>query len=180
MSRFEFIFVLDSIIAGLALAQLLSGLTRYRRSPSGGIDFAHLMFSLSIVLLLITVWWATFRWEEYEHWTYDEFVLLCGYFSLFYVIAVILYPTQSPDVPQFSEIRTRFYLVFIVYCVWEPVVMYVRDGTLAPWYYLPMMVHLVVLSGIGLVVRKVRFDQIFATWLFLVNFAWPFLARMAG
>jgi len=109
MSRFEFIFVLISIIAGLALAHLLSGLTRSRRGPDGKIDIAYVAFSFATVVLLITVWWATFRWEDYENWTFIEFSLVCGYISLFYVMAVILYPSQSAVVPQFSDVCTQFY-----------------------------------------------------------------------
>jgi hypothetical protein len=180
MSRFEFIFVLVSIIAGLALTQLLSGLTRSRRSSNGTIDIAHVAFSLAIIVLLVTVWWATFRWESYKVWTFMEFVLLCGYVSLFYVMAVILYPSQSPEVPEFSKIRMRFYAIFILYCVLEIVVIYIRDGLFSPWYYLPMMIHLILLSSLGMLLRKDRFDQILAVWLCLVNFSWPFFARLTG
>ena len=41
MSRFEFIFVLISIVAGLALTQLLSGLTRSLRQSGRNVDIAH-------------------------------------------------------------------------------------------------------------------------------------------
>ena len=180
MSQFEFIFVLISIVAGLALAQLLSGLTRSRRGSDGTVDTAHIAFSLAIVVLLITVWWSTFRWEDYEFWTFTEFSLLCGYISLFYVMAVILYPTHSALVPQFSEIRVRFYAAFIFYCALEIGVIYIRDGVFSPWYYIPMMIHLILLSSLGVLLRKNRFDQFFAVWLCLVNFLWPFFARLTG
>ena len=180
MSRFEFIFVLVSIIAGLALAHLLSGLTRSRRGPERKIDIAHVAFSFAIIVLLITVWWATFRWEDYENWTFIEFSLVCGYISLFYVMAVILYPSQSAVVPQFSDVRMRFYATFVFYCVVEIAVNYIRDGFFSPWYYLPMMIHLIALSGAGLILRRKRFDQGFAVWLCVLNFSWPFIARMTG
>jgi len=49
MSQFEFIFVLISIIAGLALAQLLSGLARQPRNSIGQIDIAHAAFSTATI-----------------------------------------------------------------------------------------------------------------------------------
>ncbi len=79
MSQFEFIFVLISIIAGLALAQLLSGMTRPPRGPTGKVDITHVAFSAGVTVLLITIWWSTFRWQTYEKWTVVEFLLLCGY-----------------------------------------------------------------------------------------------------
>jgi hypothetical protein len=180
MSQFEFIFVLISIIAGLALAQLLSGMTRPPRNSAGQIDIAHVAFSTATTVLLITVWWATFRWQKYENWTVAEFLLLCSYVSLFYVLAVILSPLRTAELLEFKQIRTKFYAVFAFYCVLEPVVIYIRDGGLAPWYYVPMMVHLFVLSSLGIFLRKEKFDRLFSLWLCLVNISWMFIARFTG
>ena len=180
MSQFEFIFVLISIIAGLALAQLLSGMARPPRNSVGRIDIAHVAFSTAILVLLVTVWWSTFRWQGYENWTVTEFLLLCGYVSLFYVLAVILNPSRIADLPEFKLIRTKFYAVFAFYCVLEPVVIYIRDGVLAPWFYVPMMIHLLVLSSLGIVLRKDMFDRLYSLWLIVVNVAWIFLARFTG
>ena len=180
MSQFEFIFVLISIIAGLALAQLLSGMARPPKDSSGQTDVAHLAFSIAITVLLVTVWWATFRWQKYETWTVIEFFLLCGYVSLFYVMAVILSPLRSAEIPAFGQIRNKFYGVFAFYCVLEPVVIYIRDGELAPWYYVPMIIHLFVLSVLGIFLRKEMFDRLFSLWLCFVNIAWTILARFSG
>ncbi len=180
MSQFEFIFVLISIIAGLALAQLLSGMTRPPRSSSGKIDVTHVAFSLAITVLLITVWWSTFRWQPYETWTVVEFLLLCVYLSLFYVMAVILSPLRTPETPAFEQVRTKFYGVFAIYCLVEPVVIQVRDGELAPWFYVPMIIHLFVLSGLGIVLRNAIFDRFYSVWLFVINMAWILLARSTG
>lgn len=180
MSQFEFIFVLISIIAGLALAQLLSGMARPPRTSAGQTDIAHVAFSVATTVLLITVWWATFRWQKYENWTVIEFFLLCGYVSLFYVMAVILSPLRTAELPAFGQIRIKFYAVFAFYCALEPVVITVRDGELSPWYYVPMMIHLLVLSALGIFLRKDIFDRLFSLWLCFVNIAWTWLARFTG
>jgi hypothetical protein len=180
VSQFEFIFVLISIIAGLALAQLLSGMTRPPRTSVGQVDSAHVAFSAAITVLLITVWWSMFRWQTYETWTVAEFLLLCIYVSLFYVMAVILSPLRTAGLPSFEQVRNKFYAVFALYCVVEPVVIYVRDGELAPWYYVPMMIHLFVLSSLGLYLRNAIFDRLYSLWLCFVNIAWIFLARFTG
>jgi hypothetical protein len=180
MSQFEFIFVLISIIVGLALAQLMSGLARPPRDSHGKTDVAHFAFSAATTLLLVTVWWATFRWQKYADWTFLEFLLLFSYVSLFYVMAVILTPSRTSDIPEFRQIRLKFYAVFICYCLVEPVVMYVRDGAITPWYYLPMIIHVIVLSSLGMLLRKDKFDRLFALWLCLVNLSWPLIARFTG
>ncbi|KAA9132536.1 hypothetical protein F3N42_04750 [Marinihelvus fidelis] len=180
MSQFEFIFVLISIIAGLALAQLLAGMTRPPKDPNGRLDVAHVAFSFGVTVLLITIWWSTFRWQTYEPWTVIEFLLLCFYISLFYVKAVILSPLRASELPSFDEIRGKFFAVMILYCAVEPVVIYLRDGELAPWWYLPMMVHFGVLAGLGIYLRKAWFDRLYALWFCIVNIAWIFLARFTG
>ena len=180
MSRFEFIFVLISIVAGLALTRLLSGLTQSFKRSEDGFDIAHILFSLAIVTLLFSIWWNSFRWEGREVWTYLEYALLCVYMSMFYATATILHPLNSPVVPRFEEIRARFYIVLILYCLTETLVVYIRDGYLSPWRYLPLIIHIVVLAGIGLYLRNRRFDQIFAGWYLFVNFVWQTFARMTG
>jgi len=179
MSQFEYIFVLISIIAGLALAQLLSGLARPPRNSIGKIDIAHVAFSAAITVLLITVWWATFRWQKFEYWTFTEFILLCGFVSLFYVLAVILNPLRTAELLEFKQVRTKFYAVFAFFCMLEPVVIHVRDGEFSP-YYVPMMVHLFVLSTLGIYLRRETFDRLFSFWLLFLNIAWTFLARLTG
>ncbi|WOJ93811.1 hypothetical protein R0135_01260 [Congregibacter variabilis] len=180
MSQFEFIFVLISIIAGLALAQLMSGLTRPPKNSEGKIDTTHVAFSASTTVLLITVWWSTFRWQSYETWTVAEFLLLCFYVSLFYVKAVILSPLGASQMPPFEQIRVRFYAVFALYSAVEPLVMLLRDGELAPWFYLPMMLLFIVLAGLGIFLRNAMFDRLCSLWFCLVNVAWIFLARFTG
>ncbi len=180
MSQFEFIFVLISMIAGLALAQLLSGMTRPPRNAVGKVDITHVAFSAGITVLLVTVWWSTFRWQSYEMWTVVEFLILCGYVSLFYVKAVILSPLRTPETPAFELIRTKFYAVFAVYCVVEPIVILLRDGELAPWYYMPMMIHFLILAIIGIFLRNAMFDRLYSYWFLVVNIAWIFFARFTG
>jgi hypothetical protein len=180
VSQFEFIFVLISIIAGLALAQLMSGMTRTPRTPDDKIDVTHLLFSAGTIVLLITVWWSTFRWQSYEAWTVVEFLLLCFYISLFYVKAVILSPLGASQMPTFEQIRGRFYSVVALYCVVEPIVIQLRDGTLAPWFYIPMMLQFFILAGIGIYLRNSFYDRLYSLWFLLVNLAWIFLARFTG
>ena len=179
MSRFEYIFVLISIVVGLALTQLLSGLTRSLRDSKRNIDIAHVLFSLGTVALLFSIWWNSFRWEGHETWTFSEYSLIFVYVSLFYVMAEILHPRNSTVVPKFEEIRFSLYVVIIFYNCFEPIVVFVRDGFLS-WNYLPLVIHLGVLAAIGLFLRQRKFDQIFAGWYLIVSIAWQFGARLIG
>jgi hypothetical protein len=180
MSRFEFIFVLISIVAGFALTQLLSGLTRTFRHTVRNVDIAHVLFTLGTIALLHGVWWSSFRWEEHETWTFLEYSLIFVLMSMFYVMAEILHPRNSTAVPQFDEIRFPFYVVLIFYTSFEPMLVYVRDGNFS-WNYLPMIISIIALAALGLFLRNRRFDQIFAAWnLFINNIAFQFVDRLVG
>jgi hypothetical protein len=179
MSRFEFIFVLISIVAGLALTRLLSGLTQSLRRSDREIDIAHVLFSLGIVVLLFSIWWNAFRWEDNEIWTYLEYSLLCVYMSMFYAMAAILHPLNLSVVPRFDEIRTQFYVTFIMYQFLESLVVYVRDGFLAR-DYLAVVILTGVLAGIGIYLRKNSFDKVLAAWILLTVIALQFVSRMMG
>jgi hypothetical protein len=157
MSRFEFIFVLISIVAGLALTRLLSGLTQSLRRSKREFDIAHILFSLGIIVILFGIWWNSFRWEELKVWTYLEYSLLCVYMSAFYAMAAILHPGNSRVVPRFDEIRTPFYVAFILYLMVEVVVVYVRDGSVETGYFV-VIGPFTALAGIGIFLRKGRSD----------------------
>ncbi len=179
MSRFEFIFVLISIVAGLALTRLLSGLTQSLRRSGREFDIAHILFSLAIVVLLFSIWWNSFRWEDNEVWTYTEYSLLCVYMSMFYAMAAILHPLNSPAVPRFDGIRAQFYVAFILYQIVESLVVYIRDGNVA-WDYLAVVIQVGVLAAIGIYLRKSTFDKFLAAWILLTAIALQFLSRMTG
>ena len=179
MSRFEYLFVLISIVAGLALTQLLSGLAWSLRHSGRKVDYAHVLFSLGTIALLYGIWWNSFRWEEHQPWTFSDYSLIFVYMSIFYVMAEILHPRNSTVVPRFDEIRFSLYIAIIFFHWFEPLVIYVRDGFLS-WDYLPLVIHISALAAIGLFLRNRRFDQIFAGWYLLVNIAWQFAARFVG
>ncbi len=179
MSRFEFIFVLISIVAGLALTRLLSGLTQSLQRSESKLDSAHVLFSLGVIVLLFSIWWNAFRWEDHETWTYLEYSLLCVYMSTFYAMAAILHPLNSPVVPRFDYIRAPFYVAFILYNLIEIPVVYVRDGHLT-WGHMVMVMPLILLAGIGIYIRKTRLDQLLAMWNLFAAFAWQIFARLAG
>ena len=179
MSRFEYLFVLISIVAGLALTQLLSGLTRSLRQSDRSVDIAHVLFSLGTIALLYGIWWNSFRWAQHETWTFTAYTLIFVYVSLFYVMAEILNPRNSTDVPRFEEIRFSLYAVIIFYHGFEPLIVYVRDGFLA-WDYLPLVMVIATLAAVGLFLRNRKFDQFFAGLYLFVNVAWQFVARLFG
>jgi hypothetical protein len=131
----------------------------------------HILFSLGIIVILFGIWWKSFRWAELKVWTYPEYSLLCVYMSAFYAMPAILHPGNSRVVPRFDEIRTPFYVDFILYLMVEVVVDYVKDGSVETGY-LVVIGPFTVLAGIGIYLRRIRFDQFLAALDLLISVGW--------
>ncbi len=99
--------------------------------------------------------------------------------SMFYAMAAILHPLNSPTVPRFDGIRTQFYVAFILYQIVESLVVYIRDGFVA-WDYLTVVIQIGVLAAIGIYLRKSAFDKFLAAWILLTAIALQFVSRMTG
>jgi hypothetical protein len=181
MSQFEFIFVLVSIVLGLALTRLLDGLSHVLQNKSRhqGIDLVHLGFSLAVVVLIVIIWWALFRWQHETAWNFPKYLVIVIHMASFYALAAVLYPGRDPDVPDFEEIRTGFYVVLAANSLLEILHTYMLQALFTPWYYLPLTGHLAALCFVGMIARRRRVDLLIGWWFVAVLTVWPFLARYA-
>jgi len=179
MSQFEFIFVLVSIVLGLALTRLLDGLSRVLQNQvrRQGIDLVHLGFTFAVVVLLVIVWWALFRWENETAWNFPKYLAIVIHMASFYALAAILYPGRETDVPDFEEIRTGFYVVLATNSLFEILHTYMLGTLFTPWYYLPTTGHLAALCFLGMAVKRRRVDLVIGWWFVAVLVVWPFVAR---
>ena len=179
MSQFEFIFVLVSIVLALALTRLLDGLSHVLQNKlkNRAIDSAHLLFSVAVVVLLVIVWWALFRWRDEPAWTFSKYLVIVIHMASFYALSAILYPKPGIDIPDFAEIRTGFYVVLASNSLLEILHTFMLGSLFKPWYYLPITVLLAALCVVGLIVKRHRVDLLIGWWFVLVFLVWPFLAR---
>lgn len=113
MSQFEFIFILVSIILGLALANLLGGVARLSKKSWRQVDGIHLAFSLGVILAIFVVWWGMYRWQDHGQFEFETFVVIGLYTSVFYSLSVILFPRDGSLV-GFDDARKSFYLALIL------------------------------------------------------------------
>ena len=125
MSAFEFISVLLSIVVGLALTRLLSGVGRaleIRRKIR--FYWVQGVWVVNVGLLLIAFWWATlFSHVDEEVWLFPNFVLLLLYSVLLFLQAVLIIPTdfeEGADLEaHFFEVRPWFFTLSALTAVAE-------------------------------------------------------------
>ncbi len=152
MSKFEFIAVLLSIIFGLGLTNLLSGMLQafLRRELTD----TRIAWSILVGNLLLVDWWLFFRWSDHVDWRFHEFLYLVIWATVHYLMAVSLYPYKF--LTEYSEeLQRKFVLVSVLAAAALDVgENYVRGNLFEPWYYLLMISYLVILTVLPLAIPK--------------------------
>ena len=152
MTKFEFIAVLLSIIFGLGLTNLLSGLLQafYKRELTD----TRLAWSILVGTLLLVNWWLLFRWSDHPEWRFHEFLYLVIWATVHYLMAVSLYPYRF--LTEYSEeLQRKFLLVSVLAAaVLDVGENFVRGNLFDPWYYLLMILYVVTLTTLPLVIPK--------------------------
>lgn len=107
MDQFEYLSVLISIITGLGITHLLTGLGRFLGGPdSPRVFWVHVVWTVNLILYQAFFWWFTFKWADQGTWTFALFLFVLTYAILLYLLAVILYPVEL--LPGF-DFRDHFY-----------------------------------------------------------------------
>lgn len=100
MSMFEFLMVLVSIIIGLGIAEILTGVARQIRCRAAIRSYwIHSILVLGFFLALLQQWWEVWSLRNVPAWTFPGLVMmLTGPIGLF-LIAHLLFPepTEGSD-----------------------------------------------------------------------------------
>lgn len=74
MDQFEYLSVLISIIVGLGITHLLTGVGRFLGGPDAPRVFGvHVAWTVNLILYQSFFWWFTFTWVDQETWTFGLF-----------------------------------------------------------------------------------------------------------
>jgi hypothetical protein len=95
MTVFEYLSVFISIIVGLAVANVLLGLSRIL-GQGQGTSIAHAVWIYWTLLFLTFFWWFSFDWRFQDNWTFGLFLWVVGYAMLMFVLASLVTPTTVP------------------------------------------------------------------------------------
>ena len=175
MSQFEFIFVLVSIILGLALANLFGGIARLSRKSWDQIDGVHLVFSLLTILMVFVVWWGMYRWQRHTQFEFGMFVVIGLYTSIFYSLSAILFPGDG-SMAGFDEIRKPLYLAMILMLFLEAAQYSVGDFS-PPGYYGFFWLTAFLLLSAAIWMKRKWLDGIIAAYVFVIYSGWWFVTK---
>ncbi|MFT5676944.1 MAG: hypothetical protein ACI808_002895 [Paraglaciecola sp.] len=106
MTLFEFLMIMQSIIIGLGISELLTGLAKLLRTyrlKELGIILPALI--LTIFLALLQMFWETWGLRSETEWTFPAMMLMLGGPVILHLIAHIMFPLASEKVNI-----TKYYL----------------------------------------------------------------------
>jgi hypothetical protein len=93
ISPFEYVIVLISIILGMGITQIVSGLASIiHRWEKVNIYWPHLLLVILVFLIHIQEWWAAYDMRNYEYWRLPTFLFIILYPVNLYILARILFP----------------------------------------------------------------------------------------
>lgn len=117
MSDFEYISVLLSIILGLGITQLLSGIARLVRDGRALAPAWWLMVMVATLLLAhFQVWWVSFGWRHVQEWTYFSYAAFMILPALLFLLAYLVFPADlrldgAELVDEFVARRRPYYAI---------------------------------------------------------------------
>ena len=108
MSTFEFVTILLSIVVGLGLTRLLSGLGRaIELRERLKLYWVQVIWSINVGFYMVVFWWAViFGYSGNETWQLHNFAILLLYAILLYLQAALISPSKlEPDM----DFEAHFY-----------------------------------------------------------------------
>jgi len=93
MTPFEYVIVLISIILGLGITTILTGIAELiKQSRPVNIYAPYLIWILLIFVLHIQEWWISYQLKSVNIWTLHFFLLIILYPINLYILAHLLFP----------------------------------------------------------------------------------------
>jgi hypothetical protein len=95
MTPFEYVIVLISVILGLGITTILTGLAELiKHSKPIGWYTPYIIWIVLIFVMHIQEWWISYQLKSVEVWTLQFFLLIMLYPINLYILAHLIFPGQ--------------------------------------------------------------------------------------
>ncbi len=117
MDAYSHLRILVSLILGLAITRMLSGLSRRLQEPEKT-DRMHsqIIWSLALLLGAVHFWWWEFALRLIDNWNFWVYIFVLSYASLFFLMSTLLYPDHLQEHAErevfFIRRRHAFFALF--------------------------------------------------------------------
>ena len=98
ISAFEYVTVFISIILGLGVTQILTGIADLvHQNERVKIYWPHLVWVLIVLILQVQEWYAFFEHRSYGPWRLPIFLFVLLYPTVLFILARLLFPISYGD-----------------------------------------------------------------------------------
>jgi len=119
MTPFEFLAIAISVIFGLAISRLISGIgLAFRQIKSKKYYWLHGIWMVNMLILLSANWWSLYAWSKFENWNIIYFGLLIIYTISLFLISDFLVPQKLDNTlntkEYFNDNKTYFLVLVLI------------------------------------------------------------------
>jgi hypothetical protein len=108
MTPFEYITVLVSIILGLGVAQIVTGLAHFMHgSNKVKLYWPHLLWIIMIFFFHIQEWWVFYEYKSFTAWQLHTFIFVILYPIGLFIQARLLFPFDNFD--EVTDLKKFYY-----------------------------------------------------------------------
>jgi len=109
MSPFEFVCAFYSVVLGIAVAQLMTGVGRLIEVRDQVRTYWVQSLWVVIVLLIdVNSWWSMWELRSAKSWSFVSFLLLVGLIASIYLVTVLLFP-RVPESGEQIDLDAHYY-----------------------------------------------------------------------
>jgi len=96
MNLFEFLMILLSLIVGLGIAEILTGVARsLKKDGVQGFSWLHGTISMIVFLGLLQTFWESWGLRSIDEWSFPAMLFMLGSPILLYLIAHVMFPEDE-------------------------------------------------------------------------------------
>lgn len=101
---FTHVRVIIGIVLGLSISRLLTGLARFVQHPSREAIYpVHIGWAAFLFLAVIHFWWFEFYLHSLPHWSFEIYLFLIFYASLYFLACTLLFPDTMSEYTGYQD-----------------------------------------------------------------------------
>lgn len=186
MDMYLHVRVLFSIILGLGISRLLTGVARIVQHPKQyRVYWVLLLWAGFVFLYLINFWWWEYRLATIQRWTFPLYFFIAIYAVLLFLLCVLLFPDEMADYDGFKAYcysrRQWIFGVMTVVFVADIADTLIKGGgylrALGPPYYVRAVLS-ILLCAAAIKIKDQRFHAAFAIFATAFEIALVFRSYM--
>ncbi|HRO12452.1 hypothetical protein [Amaricoccus sp.] len=177
--------VIIGLVAGLCITRLLTGLARFVQHPARPRLYpVHLGWVLFLLLAVLHFWWFEFGLGRIGAWSFELYLFVVGYASLFFFTSTLLFPDRIDEYAGFADYfhaRQRWFYGFLALILLTDIVDTIVKGDAHLRALGPAYVAVdAVLAGFAFVAIGVRDRRFHAAFVILALAAqlWRILRQL--